>query len=102
MTTQEALDINRSSVFALRKELLAKGWATFDGDDVKNLLGFNSPEIQTVNVVKKADNASPEIQTEVESRNSDCPEIQTTFVDSIEVVKSPEIQTIPAQSRNLD
>jgi hypothetical protein len=102
MTTQEALGINRSSVFALRKELVAKGWATFNGDEVTKLLGFASPEIQTVSVATKQDSKSPEIQTATESRNSDSPEIQTPFVDTVAVTPSPEIQTISAQSRNLD
>ena len=45
-TTAEYMGIHPKSVFRLRRELEAKGWATFDGDEATLLMGFNgNPQV---------------------------------------------------------
>jgi Helix-turn-helix domain len=102
MTTQEALGINRGSVFSLRKELSSKGWATFDGNEVVNLLGFASLENQTPSVEKTVDKPSLKNQTVEESDKSDCTKNQTTFVESISVDDSLKNRTDDAESDYSD
>src|SRR5262249_26836307 len=57
------------------QELTVKRWATFDGDEAKNLLGFASPEIGTTFVENIEDS---------KLKKSRSPEIGTTFVENIE------------------
>lgn len=54
-TTMESLSINRGTVYALRKELQAKGWADFSGNNADLLKGFNSLKNQTVFIETKED-----------------------------------------------
>lgn len=53
-TTMAAIDIKRRHVFGLRKELSEAGWATFDGNNVTALLGFDSAKNCTPNAEKSA------------------------------------------------
>src|SRR5262245_20858244 len=46
-TSMEAIGVNRGSIFALRKELIEKKWAKFNGDQAILLVGFSSPKNQT-------------------------------------------------------
>lgn len=122
ITTMEAIGVNRSSVYALRKELSGKSWAIFDGDSAIFLLGFNSPNNQTIETTNKSIKPnSPEIQTHIdnqksESKNSDSgsPDNQTISTEEEAVsriltgeseksdlnAESPKIQT--EQSKNSD
>lgn len=51
--TMDAIGVNRGSVYALRKELAEKKWATFEGDNVSFLYGFKSLKNQTNDAVNK-------------------------------------------------
>ena len=82
-TTQEALEVNRGTVFALRRELASKAWAIFDGDEVTGLLGFASLKNQTTYVEKK----------EVIPEAGDSLKNQTPSVETIEVAESLKNQT---------
>lgn len=73
-TTMESLDCNRGTVYSLRAELTAKGWAHFEGDQVTSLLGFEGLKIQTSREAgKRVIEFSPKNQTEDshQSENSD-------------------------------
>jgi len=89
--TMDVLQINRGSVYALRKELQAKGWATFSGDYASNLFGFESLKNQTSSEENKPNSFSSAI---AQSEKSDCLNNQTNSADSKEVSKSPKNQTL--------
>ncbi len=103
-TTKEAIGVNRSSVYALRKELIEKNWATFEGNRATGLFGFGSQEIQTTFADTAIDGShgpdsqtsSPENQTTITESQEDSensPETQSE-ADSPEIqTGSPEIQT---------
>lgn len=69
--TMETIGTKRRQTFELRKELAAAGWATFDGNTVSNLLGFDS-----------AKNRTPDI--EVEEVTQDSAENRTTLAEEVE------------------
>lgn len=74
-TTMASLGVNKPTVYALRKELASKGWATFDGDWIVQLRGF-SPSLknQTFKTATKAlssDSLKNQTKPESESEKSD-------------------------------
>lgn len=84
-TTMQSLACNRGTVYALRSELVAANWATFEGDDCKQLFGFGSLKNQTVFVENKEDGElSLKNQTDdaIESENSDNLQAESEKSDS--------------------
>lgn len=84
-TTQDALNLSRARVFALRKELTDKGWAEFDGNYAVRLFGFDSLKNKTICELAKEDSGR-----DVESLKNKTPEaIESQKQDSL----SLEIET---------
>jgi Helix-turn-helix domain len=81
--TMEAINVNRATVFALRKELTEKKWATFEGDNVTFLYGFNSLKNQTKSKENKRDiGKSLKNQTQIEkSEKSDSQSLKNQTID---------------------
>ena len=75
-------DIQRASYFTLKKELLSKGWIDSNGDFIRPVKGFESPEIETLDVAK-----SPEIETRSPEIETTSPENETLYIRNKPAIK---------------
>lgn len=94
----EYIGVNRGTVYALRKELQGKTWASINGDNVTSLFGFDSLKNQT------SGSANKELTTNgnAESVNTQTDESgslnnQTPYVEAIEVAESLKNQTVESE-----
>jgi uncharacterized phage protein (TIGR02220 family) len=88
--TMETIGTKRRQTFELRRELAQKKWATFDGDTVTRLFGFDS-----------AKNRTPDVEPEGVIEES--AENRTTFVDNTsEAEGSAVFRTPSAENRTKE
>ncbi len=106
-TTMTALGVNKPTVYALRKELASKKWATFDGDKVAQLLGFSESlknqttktENKVVSISRAAKSEKSDFQSEKSDFQSEKSDFQSEKSDS-HIRNNQQIE--PAKNKNTD